>query len=139
MKDTVRTLVLATVVALMSCAPFATAATARQEDFATFFERFGSDSAFRISRVSIPLTVMLDPTEVPRKEYAWSIEQVQKEMITPHPKSKLGGLKEKVTRESEGVVKVTQMEPESDVYCYSYYFRQTKGQWFLYRYEDASL
>jgi len=117
----------------------AVAEEASAEDFESFFARFASDSAFRESRIELPLpSIRGNPTD-PRIKAKWSIEDIRKNFTPPAPTTGLEaqGLEQQLTFHRSEMT-VQQSERDSDSYIRIYRFRLKYGQWWLTSYEDSS-
>jgi hypothetical protein len=105
------------------------------EAFPVFLERFIRDEAFRVSRTSLPLLVL-----VGRAAQSWSLEQVKERFTVPLPKDQLQtkGLVESTPTSTPTEVELLQSKPQSNSYLLKYRFELKGGQWFLTYFEDSS-
>ena len=110
-------------------------AAAAEESFETFFIHFVQDRAFGEARIQAPLTALLDPSEVPRPQEHWSVQDAVRKMTWPLLVDQLAGLEERLLVEADAVT-LSQYDPETDGHAFSYIFRRKGGVWYLVEYHD---
>jgi hypothetical protein len=110
------------------------------ETFPVFRERFIRDEAFRVSRISLPLLVLVGSPSESRAAQTWSLEQVKERFTVPLPKDQLQtkGLVESTLTSTPTEVELLQSKPQSDSYLLKYRFELKGGQWFLTYFEASS-
>jgi hypothetical protein len=106
-----------------------------EESFEAFFIHFAQDRAFGATRIQAPLTVLLDPSEVPRLQEHWSIHDAVRKMMWPLLVDQLAGRAESLRVEADTVT-LSQYDPETDGYAFSYVFKRKGGTWYLVEYRD---
>jgi hypothetical protein len=122
------------VLAIMFAVP-AFRASAADESFEAFFVRFAQDRAFAATHIRAPLTALLDPSEVPRPTERWSVQDALNKMTWPLLADQLAGREQRLVVE-EGAVTLSQYDPETDGYAFSYVFKRRDGVWYLVEYHD---
>ena len=112
------------------------------ETFALFLSRFCSDSAFRVERTPVPLSVNLgNKADGEPVRENWSKEEVARSFIPPLSASKLReyGLAERLSICGPQCREIFQYRREADSYLLSYRFERRENLWFLVEYRDESL
>jgi hypothetical protein len=114
-----------------------------ESDFGAFASRFASDKAFRLERVSLPLTVVVgDGAAREQVHQRWSraqFEQNDAPLFLSTAKLKRRGLSQRIRPLSVVEREVYQFRPEADSLRHVFNFRQIDGCWHLVSFADISL
>jgi hypothetical protein len=105
-------------------------AIASNESFDTFLIHFIQDRSFAATRIRAPLPVLLDPSEIPRPQARWSVEEAMRKMTWPLSKEQLANREEKLKIRGDTIT-LSQYDTETDGYAFEYVFQRKDGQWFL--------